>query len=98
MLITFRCKASPNLMMLDDLATRLLHIIGRELERPGILTVEQLPQALQKLEHAVMVEPHPQTTLHEEEHELPLSLRQRAFPLLSMLRDAVKKGEPITWE
>lgn len=104
MLLTFRSKAAPNLIMLDDLATRLLETIGRKLEPRGILTVEQLPAAIQHLENAIAQEtahkiaaPTASHSVEEDEADT-LGLRQRAFPFLSMLRQALEKKEPVLWE
>lgn len=107
MLVTFRSKAAANVMMLKDLAGRLLGILGRELMSEGIFTVEQIPFAIRQLECAIADEqvklradyqnPPEAPTEAATEAEYP-SLAQRAFPLLDMLRRAARTGEPVIWQ
>lgn len=107
MLVTFRSKAAANVLMLKDLAERLLGILGRELMSEGIFTVEQMPIAISQLEQAIAQErakaqadyqtlPEQQTQ-ERTEYEDP-GLAQRAFPLLDMLRRAARAGEPVIWQ
>lgn len=105
MLIIFRSKAAANVLMLKDLTERLLTILGRELTSEGIFTVEQLPLAIHQLEAAIAHEKlkqsnQEQSVQHTEEQQKTedLSLAQRAFPLLDMLRRAASKNEPVIWQ
>ena len=107
MLVTFRSKAAANVIMLEDLAERLLGILGRELMSEGVFTVEQMPVAISRLQEAIAQErtkaqagqqkPLEQQTQERAEHEYP-GLAQRAFPLLDMLRRAAHTGEPVIWQ
>ncbi len=101
MLIIFSSQAAAQVMMLDDLAKHLLAILGRQLETRGIITVEQLPAAIQALEKAIVLDNQASEENKNEEEEIPsnerLRLAQRAFPLLDMLRRAAKKNKPVTW-
>ncbi|HEX3635056.1 MAG TPA: DUF1840 family protein, partial [Paraburkholderia sp.] len=53
MLITFKTRAAPDVQMLDNLADYLLGIIGKRLGERGVITHEELPECIQKLESAV---------------------------------------------
>ncbi|MCC7006673.1 MAG: DUF1840 domain-containing protein [Ottowia sp.] len=112
MLIIFRSKASADVVMLDDLATRLLAIVGRSLSPRGIFLVEELASAIAQLEAAIKVDVkqvHDQESTEERaavnRHDVEradyaverLHLGQRAFPFLDMLRQAENKKEPVTW-
>ena len=101
MLIIFSSQATAQVMMLDDLAKQLLAILGSQLETRGIMTVEQLPAAIQALEKAIAQDNQASEEKKEAEEDRPsnehLGLAQRAFPLLDMLRRALEKNKPVVW-
>ncbi|MEM5430678.1 DUF1840 domain-containing protein [Cupriavidus oxalaticus] len=105
MLITFKSHAAQDLIMMKDLAITLLGIIGKHLGERGVITVEELPRAIQKLEAAVADarRPHPADAAVEgkpeadEDEEEPLHLGQRAYPFLDMLRASQREGTNVLW-
>ncbi|MGA7811406.1 DUF1840 domain-containing protein [Caballeronia sp.] len=106
MLITFKTSAAPDVQMLDNLADYLLGIIGKRLGERGVITHEELPMAIQKLEAAIAFDKKELAEhdghFHEgeeghEPHELPVGLAQRAFPFLEMLRLAKQADGDILW-
>jgi hypothetical protein len=106
MLITFKTSAAPDVQMLQNLADYLLGIIGKRVGERGVITHEELPVAIQKLESAVAVDKQERAEhdghFHEgeeghEHHEIPIGLAQRAFPFLDMLRLAQKANTDIIW-
>ncbi|WP_153101532.1 DUF1840 domain-containing protein [Paraburkholderia hayleyella] len=106
MLITFKCQAAPDVMMLGDLAQYLLGIIGKRLGERGVITHDELPAAITKLEGAISTDKQTRAEhdghFHEgeegyEHHEIPLGLAQRAFPFLDMMREAHKGNADIVW-
>src|ERR1700761_7686191 len=106
MLITFKTSAAPDVMMLENLAEYLLGIIGKHLSARGVITHDELPVAIQKLEAAVVVDKKERAEhdghFHEgeeghEPHEIPIGLAQRAYPFLDMLRLAQKDNTDILW-
>jgi len=111
MLIVFRSKAAADVLMLSAHARSVLQAAGKtdadELPERGIFTVEQLPAALAALEHAIQVSPPPAEPSEDDiarqpelSHPMnqPVSLRQRAWPLLDMLRKAQASNQPVIWE
>ena len=52
-MIVFRSDAAADIMMFDDVARRMMDIMGREFSTRGILTVEQLPEAIARLRAAI---------------------------------------------
>jgi hypothetical protein len=54
MLITFQSKAAPDVTMLTDLAGYLLGLVGKRLDVRGVITREQLPGAIERLEAAIV--------------------------------------------
>lgn len=107
MLVTFQSKSAADILMLGDHAGPVLQAAGKpgdaaSLKR-GIFTVEQLPAAIAALEKAIAEEDLPlekEDPDHEPVHPMArsVSLRQRAFPLLDMMRKALAIKEPVLWE
>ncbi|MFP6557173.1 DUF1840 domain-containing protein [Paraburkholderia sp. B3] len=106
MLVTFKCRASPDVTMLENLAQYLLGIIGKRLGPRGVITHDELDVAITKLEAAIATDKKERAEheghFHEGEeghdhHELPVGLAQRAFPFLDMLRAARKEQSDIVW-
>lgn len=110
MLVIFRSKADADIHMYPEHARMLLEIAGKpfepEADPRGIFTVEQVPLALAALKAAAArsaAEQKAATSRDEDEKEkvdamaLPVGLAQRAFPLITMLERAQKKGAVVTW-
>ncbi|MDN3987850.1 DUF1840 domain-containing protein [Zwartia vadi] len=108
MLVTFSSKAGADILMLAQHAKPLLTIIGKtddkDLLKRGVCMPEQLDSAIERLEHAIAAEPK-QNLEETEENEQPkdalsahVGLRQRAFPLLDLLKRAQKQKVPVMWE
>ncbi|MFN5511334.1 MAG: DUF1840 domain-containing protein [Burkholderiales bacterium] len=108
MLYEFKSKATGTVVMTAAVAERLLAIIGKPAGRKGIFTVEQMGPALAALQAAVdaeaantQAEQSPASPAgHEDDHpaKVPhVTLRQRAWPLMDMMRTAQNKGKEITW-
>jgi hypothetical protein len=106
MLITFKSPAAPDVMMLENLAEYLLGIIGKQLTERGVISHEDIPAAIEKLEAAVSTDKQKRAEgdghFHEgeeghEPHEIPIGLAQRAYPFLDMLRLAQKENKDILW-
>jgi len=106
MLITFKCHACPDVMMLENLAQYLVGIIGKRLGERGVITHEETGPAIEKLEAAITFDKRERAEhdghFHEgedghEHHEIPPGLAQRAYPFLDMLRAAQKESADIVW-
>ncbi len=97
-LVVFRSRAASAILMYSETAQRLLECIGKPLTERGVITIEQLDDALAGLRAAIDLEPAAGPNADDD----PLgahtvSLRQRAFPLLEMLQAARKRGVEVTW-
>ncbi|CAB3756798.1 DUF1840 domain-containing protein [Paraburkholderia solisilvae] len=106
MLITFKCRAAPDVMMLENLAQYLVGIVGKRLGQRGVITHDELGDAITKLEAAIVTDKQERAEhdghFHEGEeghdpHEIPIGLAQRAYPFLDMLRAAQKENADIVW-
>ncbi len=103
----FKSRATADLIMLDATARRLLEIVGKDTEGPGIITAEQIPGALAALEQAVRAEEARHAEAQQDEDEQDhgdapaqgegVSLRQRTAPFVDMLKRSAAEGRDVTW-
>lgn len=107
MLITFHSKVVAEVLMLSDHAGPILQAAGKpvgdKIPERGVFTVEQLAPAISGIEHAIQIAEHPEDD--DDEDKAPRSamaravgLKERAFPLLDMLRQSQAAGVEVTWE
>jgi fructose-1,6-bisphosphatase/sedoheptulose 1,7-bisphosphatase-like protein len=107
MIYRFSSKAAGDLVMLGANGDELLRILGREPAPKGIIEAAAMPAAIAALEAAVAAaESAPDTAAdarpdadNDEEHarERGVSLRQRVWPMLEMLRRAMADDTPVVW-
>ena len=102
MIVTFKSKASGDVIMFGDAAHALMKIMGKDPDPKGIITPEQLPGAIAGLKKAIAESRSQPGPNEDEEAEKPamtqhVSLAQRAIPLLELLEWAQKKNVPVTW-
>ena len=95
--------------MLQPNGQQVLEIIGKhrtaDPSLKGILLPEQMPGALELLHAAITHEENTRrdAIANAQAEGLPMprfdavSLRQRALPLMDMIRYCLKEDEPITW-
>jgi hypothetical protein len=107
-LVVFRSKAAGEIFMFAETARRIFEIVGKAEAPRGVITAEQVPEALARLQAAVddekaqlkaAADQAQQADRRGEEASAAraISLGQRAFPLLEMLRAAQKKRVDVTW-
>ena len=109
MLITFKSATGADVIMFGDIARKLVAIVGKDpQDGKGIVTVEQLPDAIARLRAAIDEDKarHAGHAQDEDEDEpdperrgmaAPVSLAQRAWPLLDLLQLSQKEGVPVVW-
>lgn len=101
MIYKFKSKATGDLVMLGPQGDQLLKIIGREPAARGIIEPPAMDAAIAALEAAVADE----TTVPDDEGDdqnttdgpRAVSLRQRAWPMIEMLKRARAEGQPVVW-
>jgi hypothetical protein len=105
-LVIFRSKAAADITMFAESARRIFEIIARPESARGVITAEQIPDALQHLTAAVEQDKAQHKgsadAANDESESKGMQARgvtfsQRAFPLIEMLRAAQKKGADVTW-
>lgn len=100
MLITFKSKASGDVIMLGQNGREMLGVLGKDADASqGILTVAQLPGAIILLEQAMTADQARRWAPAEAGNiaEADVRLSQRALPVLDMLRRSLKGTVPVTW-
>jgi hypothetical protein len=113
MLVTFKSKAGADVIMFGEAAGRLLAVLGKDAgEAKGIVTVEQLPEAISRLQAAIEAERARRDAKSVAEREAEedaereagrtgmaasVDLARRAWPLLDLLRRAKASGAPVVW-
>jgi hypothetical protein len=107
-IVTFRSPASGDVIMFGDVAHRLMQVMGKDATPEGIITVEQLPDAIARLRAAMEADKAMRKGVADEDGpaseaapgggERPyVSLAQRAAPLIELLEWSLKKKKPATW-
>jgi hypothetical protein len=107
MLYKFQCKKSADVLMLEDLTSKIFAIIGRPLEPRGVFLLEQLPIAISKLEVAIAedIERKKNASENSPSESSEKSgdsinhdrLGQRAYPFISLLKEALLNEEMVSW-
>lgn len=92
MLYKFKSKATGDLIMLEPDAKRLLKIMDREGQEKGIFVVEQLADAMAKLEQAIAEE-----EAQGLQDPKQISLRNRSQPMLKMIKMCLDKSADMVW-
>lgn len=108
-LVVFRSKAAGEIFMFAETARRILEIIGRSDAPRGVITAEQVPDTLARLvaaveqekafakEAAAAAEQADRRGNDATSTPAPITLGQRAYPLIEMLRAAESKKVDVTW-
>lgn len=85
-----------------DVAVKLLRMAGHSGTVPGAIPADGVAEALRRLETALdEVAPAPAERAdgdEGEEGERPVTLRQRAYPMLDMLRRAAAEECGVMWD
>lgn len=110
MLIKFRSKATPEVLMYKEHAKPILDLLNKDVDR-GVITAAEAPKAVEIIEHEIAemrkrqshdeAEQEPKARHEREEQEqagtAPVGFATRAYPLLEMLRDARDHKADVMW-
>lgn len=101
MLVTFKSGVCADVMMFGDVAYRMMELMGKEPGPRGVVTVEQIPDALARLQAALEADREarrqPPPDQDGEELREKVSVTQRALPLMELLDCSLRKKKPVTW-
>jgi hypothetical protein len=102
--ITFKSKHSPDILMLETVALELIKLMGHSGTVPGALATQDIPEALAHLKRAVASAPDRALEADRddgkegEEREPPVSVAQRATPLIETLEAAIINDDYVIWD
>ena len=96
MLYKFKSKAAGDVIMLGRNGDQVLRIVGKEPADKGIIEAADLGAAIAALEAAVAADELAAQSADAAPRER-VSLRQRAWPLVEMMKRAQRAGQPIVW-
>ncbi len=107
MLVVFKSRAAGDVMMFGDVAYAMMEIMGKAPGEKGIVTAEQLPEAIARLKAAVTQDKSVSPPRDHDERlfeKTPeggkrehVSLARRAVPLIELLEFSLKENEPVVW-
>ena len=109
MLYKFKSKAAGDVIMTAPIGDRILRLLDREPAAQGIFEVAAMPGVIAALEAAIAADealrraaeaqaaqdPEPQSRPQPGRDNV--SLRQRAWPLIEMLKRCHAEDAPIVW-
>lgn len=105
MLYKFRSKAAGDVIMMGPAGDDVLRIIGKEPAAKGIIEVAAMPAAIAALERAV-ADDEAARAQAEKEAEAEgkklaardgVTLRQRAWPMVEMMKRSASENADIVW-
>jgi len=105
MIYKFKSKAAGDVIMLGPNGDQVLRLIGKEPAGKGIIEPAQMPAAIAALEAAVAQDDAARRQAEQEAaaegkklpHGEGVGLRQRAWPLVEMMKRAHSAEADITW-
>lgn len=99
MLVKFNSDAGA-LTTFGEVAVKLLKMMGQTGDVPGALLAADIPAALERLRRAVAAQPDERNQEHGAKtgDEAPVSLRQRAYPLIQLMDRAARQKADLIWE
>src|SRR5258706_8344588 len=105
MIYKFKSKAAGDVIMMGPAGDDVLRIIGKSPAPKGILEAAQMPAAISAVEQAIAADEAARAEAEKEAaaegKKLPprdgVTLRQRAWPLVDMMKRSIADGVDIVW-
>ncbi len=101
-LLEFQGENTGSIIMFDDVAIKLLKMMGQSGSTEGAIREPDVPDALSDLKQALANMPASnddrENTPADDDNEPVVSLHTRASPLIDMLEQCVSKGGYLMWK
>lgn len=98
MIYKFKSAAAGDVIMLGPNGDQLLRLLDREPAAKGIIEPADMPAAIAALQAAIAADEAPPAEGEEGEAARPaVSLRQRLWPMIEMLRRCHAADKPVVW-
>lgn len=100
MIYKFKSKAAGDVIMMAPNGDQVLRLIGKEPAAKGIIEPPAMAAAMAALEQAIAADDAARKAGAENRDDAPqdrVSLRQRAWPLVEMMKRAQAANQEIVW-
>ena len=102
MIYKFQSRASGDVIMMGPNGDEVLRLIGKQPAAQGIIPVDAMPTAIAALEQAVAADDHHDRAAEADDREPSgarggVTLKQRVWPLLEMLKRSAAEKHDIVW-
>lgn len=109
MLYRFKSEVTADIIMLEPNGQQILEIIGKSIDRQGIILPEHMQLAIEKLQLAIEKDTQAREQIkqalakgEEVDRNHPLlkekiSFKQRALPFIDMLQRSIQSNTPVVW-
>ncbi|MDR3504260.1 MAG: DUF1840 domain-containing protein [Legionella sp.] len=98
MLVTFHSDAYEDITYFGDVAKQLLSLMGHSGTVPGAIKFEDLPQALEHLQHGLAGSGSQSSDKEDEDGEVLIGLAKRAIPLINLLQASIRDECNVLWD
>lgn len=99
MLVTFTTDAHADITMFGDVALNMIELMGHSKTVPGAILAADVPIALSRLKAAINAKKAPSPVEGEDnEDDPPVSIDNRALPLISLLTAAADAECNVMWK
>lgn len=100
MLITFKSDAGPSVQMFGQIALAILKRMGHSETVPGAILGEDMEKYLTQLQSSLKLDPGVPDDADQDDDfiDQPVSLQQRAYPLLELMKKAAIAKKDLMWD
>lgn len=98
MLVTFTTDAYADITMFGDVALAMLEMMGHSATVPGAILAADVPAALSRLTAAIDAGKAAPPVADQDAGEPPVSMANRALPLIGLLAAAAKEKCNVMWK
>ena len=102
MLVTFKTKSHPNIIMFGDVGKQVLELMDFGSSVPGSIDASDVPTALANLQKGLQAIPREvdedQDTEDTEDDEPVIDIHTRALPVIELLQSAVSDDNYVRWD
>ena len=109
MLVVFTNKSGGTVEMFEKAALELIKLMGRREAVPSAISAEDLPEALEALQNAIIEinqvekaeaneDAMDDSEDEDDDQPKPIGISTRAFPLTELMKQTVKEGSFLMWD
>ncbi len=99
-MIEFSSNAGASVKMFDSDAKLMIKLMKHSGTIPGAIASEDLDQSLSNLQtrlDELSDDQEKQTDVNDDEEEVHVGTKTRAFPLIQLIKMAIEKNQAVMW-